>query len=121
MSENCSENTEKSISGFSGQGLSWTLKTRNVYFCKEGKLSQGEGVAGTKAWNCDGGVTSPGNREYIPIYSHMQAPRQNLATSVPHEVTGLCRQSPYQSQSPELLGCGADHPFMVVYHMEKLR
>ena len=34
------------------------------------------------------------------------APRQDLSTSVPPKVTGLRRQSPYQSQGPERLGCG---------------
>lgn len=43
---------------------SW--KIRGIYFCREGKVFQWEGVARTQPWNCDGDVTGPGNHEYIP-------------------------------------------------------
>lgn len=84
-----------------GKGLEckrdvWTesWRMRNIYFCSEGKLFQGEGGACSKPWNCDGDLISQGNHEH-PHRWHLSRTSQ---TSVPHVATGLHRQWPCQSQ-----------------------
>ena len=71
---------------------SWRM--RNIYFCSEGKLFQGEGGACSKLWNCDDDLISQGDREH-PHRWHLGRTSQ---TSVPHVATGLHKQWPCQSQ-----------------------